>query len=321
MEMPNRPPFASLPVNIQLILFMALAIISVIMFSGIGLAAASFLYGVDVFSLSDVVNNLHVRENIEALKIIQALQAIGLFIIPPIVFSFLVSDKPAGFLMLDKKLSLQFSFSAVFLMLLALPLINWMLELNAHLKLPESLAAIESWMKSSELQAEKITKALLDIHTANDIISVLLVVAVIPAIGEELLFRGILQKMFSKWSGNIHAGVWISAAIFSAFHMQFFGFLPRLMIGALLGYMLAWSGSLWLPILAHFANNASAIVLTFLFNKGVISLDADKIGTEENQLQTLLPSVIATGIFIFYLYNRREREKKEIRTGTESPQS
>src|SRR5690606_2422366 len=119
------------------------------------------------------------------------------------------------------------------------------------------------WMKVQELQMEKITEKILQVTSFSGLLLNLLVIAIIPAIGEELLFRGCLQPVFHRWTKNIHIAIWITAIIFSAIHVQFYGFIPRMLMGAVFGYMLYWGRSIWLPIIAHFINNATAVIYTF----------------------------------------------------------
>ena len=134
-----------------------------------------------------------------------------------------------------------------------------------------------------------------------------MVIAIIPAVGEELLFRGVIQKLFLKWNGKVHLSVWLTAFVFSAVHMQFLGFFPRLILGAVLGYMLVWSGSLWLPIVAHFTNNAFAVLLTYFIGMDKINPSVEKLGTEGGSV--VLISGLG-GLLLLYLLKDMPAKKQ-----------
>ena len=89
------------------------------------------------------------------------------------------------------------------------------------------------------------------------------------------MFRGCLQTILLKWMRNKHTAIWITAILFSAFHMEFFGFLPRLLLGALFGYFVAWSGSIWPSVWGHFVNNGTAVIVTYLSQHKLINIDPD----------------------------------------------
>jgi len=144
-------------------------------------------------------------------------------------------------------------------------------NLNQKMILPHFL----SWMRDKEDQAQKLTDAVLQMNTVWDMIMDLVLIGLLTAIAEEFMFRGCLQTIFKRWTKNTHAAIWITAILFSAFHMQFFGFLPRLMLGVLFGYFVAWSGSVWTSVWAHFLNNATAVVATYLFQHKMIKTDPD----------------------------------------------
>src|SRR5690606_9694418 len=101
----------------------------------------------------------------------------------------------------------------------------------------------------------------------------LLMIAIIPAIGEELLFRGGIQNIFYKWFKNPHIAIWAAAILFSAIHVQFYGFIPRMLLWALFGYLLVWGKSIWYPIIGHFINNGSAVVTAFIYQQQGKSID------------------------------------------------
>ena len=135
----------------------------------------------------------------------------------------------------------------------------------------------------------------------------ILIIAVIPALGEELLFRGVIQQLFLKWNGKVHLSIWLTAFIFSAVHMQFLGFFPRLILGAVLGYMLVWSGSLWLPIIAHFTNNAFAVVVTYFIGVNKVDPSIESMGSEGGSI--VLISGLG-GLLLLYIMKEISFKKK-----------
>lgn len=176
-----------------------------------------------------------------------------------LVVAYLAKDHrgAAAFLQFNQRLSSRDVGLGVVLLFACLPLIFFSNWLNSILPLPESLVSMENnqnWLVGEVLRMEQ----------PGEFIMALLVAAVAPAVGEELLFRGVLQPRVQAATQNVHLGVWITAALFSAIHLQFVGFLPRMLLGGLLGYLLVWSGTLWLPIIVHFVFNGVQIVGTYL---------------------------------------------------------
>jgi membrane protease YdiL (CAAX protease family) len=191
-------------------------------------------------------------------------------------------------------------------MIVATPVINFLGEINSYMHLPGFLRSVEEWMRESEDKAAQLTEAFLKMNSTGDFILNLFMIGLLPALGEELVFRGVIQKIFYQWSRSAHVAVWTTAFIFSAMHMQFYGFLPRMVLGGMLGYMLVWSKSLWLPIIAHFVNNSGAVIFTYLFQQGATAIDPDKIGTESDWSGVGM-SMVITLVLIFMLYKRRKR--------------
>jgi hypothetical protein len=141
-----------------------------------------------------------------------------------------------------------------------------------------------------------------------------MMVAVLAAIGEELIFRGLLQRLFLEWTRNVHVAVFISAFIFSAFHLQFYGFFGRLVLGLILGYLFVWTGSLWVPIAVHFVNNAMAVIVSFLDARGVIATDLENFGSSRNYLVITGSFLLMVFILLLIRYHEirvAERAKKD----------
>jgi uncharacterized protein len=172
-----------------------------------------------------------------------------------------------------------------------------LIEWNANFVFPEVLKEFGSWARERENLAEEFTKFFVTFETNTDFLIGLVVIAVLPAIGEELVFRGMLQPELFRATGNHHAAIWISAIIFSAFHMQFFGFVPRMLLGALFGYLYVWSGNLFLSMFAHFINNGFSVLMMYLYQRGIITVDL-----ESPEAAPLTAVVIFTSIFIALLY-------------------
>jgi len=172
--------------------------------------------------------------------------------------------------------------------------IDW----NANIQFPEFMSHFEKWANKSESLAAEMTDYLTNFSGFDEFLLAFLVIAIIPAIGEELLFRGFLQNLFHENTQNIHLAIWISAILFSTIHMQFYGFVPRMLLGALFGYLYYWSGNLTIPIVAHLTNNGFTLIMFYLHDIEII--DTDISNTESSPLYTVLIFSIITAILLFY---------------------
>lgn len=182
--------------------------------------------------------------------------------------------------------------------------IDW----NAHVSFPDSLKDIEQWAREREDLAETITKFLTQFSNTSQFLIGLLVIAILPAIGEELAFRGMLQPQLHRTFGNAHIAVWTSAILFSAFHLQFFGFVPRMLLGALFGYLYYWSGNLWMSIFAHFVNNGFSVLMLYLRQQKVVEMDVES--TDAAPWQAV---VGFTGLFVVLLiYYKRFFDRRVV---------
>jgi len=289
---------------LQLILILGLCLISVVLFSVVGGLITVGLYGFDALGM----NNLGSLNTISGLKLFQLFSAVGLFLVPPTLYGLFTSKKPFQKLSLEKLNKPTGYFLILLLMVISTPFISWVIEVNASMSLPEFMSGIEEWMRSSERQAESLTKAFLTFDGMGSLLYVLVIVAVVPALGEELLFRGVLQKIFINWTKNPHIGIWITAILFSALHMQFFGFFPRLLLGLMFGYIFLWSKSLWLPILGHFINNGSVVIISYFFPQSIRNADFTIFGDSQNRAMLYIASFILS-VVIFYLIRRINQNK------------
>lgn len=215
----------------------------------------------------------------EGLLFIQGFQTIVLFGVTALVgVWFTERVNPFNQMLLNRGLSMKQGLVAFFFAVAALPLISMLAEWNKGMELPSFLASVEEIMRQMEESALAMTEKFLNTSSFGMMIVNLLVMALLPAVCEEMMFRGWLQRVLSDRL-NYHVAIWVSAFIFSAIHFQFYGFVPRMIIGAALGYLYCYTGSLWASIIAHFTNNAAAVITAFLAYNGYTSINFDLIGT------------------------------------------
>ncbi len=272
-----------------------------------------FLYGLATVLGGNTDTNINI-DNPNTVVLLYFGQVIGvfiLFIIPALLFALFWTKKRLHYLGIGTKPTFTTLILGSIGILLALPMINWIAQLNANMHLPEALSGVEQWMKNSEAKAAELTEVFTKGTSVSGLILNLFVVAFMAAVSEELFFRGMTQKVLIECFKNKHIGVWIGAMLFSAFHMQFFGFFPRMLMGAYLGYLYLWSGSLWPGIITHFVNNGMAVFLVWLSNRGVISSDIDKVGADSNQMMLVFISIITVSVSLILIY-RTEKKKTDL---------
>lgn len=201
------------------------------------------------------------------------------FIVPAIAAMAIFYRRPLHAMCLDRAPGWKAIAIVVAFYILSLPAMNWIVSFNESMSLPESMNGIEQLMRSLEDAAAETTKTLLDIHSIWELVPCVLVVGLMAGLSEEILFRGAMLRTMQDSRLGSHAVVWIVAIVFSAIHMQFYGFIPRMLLGVWLGYLLVWTRSLWVPIIAHTLNNSTVVVMSYLANKGVVAEDfGDHLG-------------------------------------------
>lgn len=206
-------------------------------------------------------------KEINSLKILQVVLTTLLFILPATVFCRFIRDERSAFLNMGTAPHFYFILTAVACILFALPAVGGLEYLNQQIHLPADFSALESWMRLKENDAEKITLLFFQDKSIGGLIVNLLVMAFMAALSEEIFFRGLLQQMFIKNKVNAHVAIVITAVLFSAFHLQFFGFIPRMFLGIILGYLYYLTQNLWVSIIAHFCNNAFAVIAMHFYNQ------------------------------------------------------
>jgi hypothetical protein len=252
------------------------------------------LFGVTTAELPALLSDYDNPAALGLLKYFQLIQSLGLFILPPLLAGLFFEGSSIRYLALNRSPRPGIYLLVVLALFVMTPFLNRMIEWNESMDLPAALASLEEWMKNAEENAAQITEAFLETSSAGGFILNLFLIAVLPAFGEEFLFRGVLQRMLGDWMKNIHLAIFISALAFSAMHLQFYGLLPRFFLGLVFGYMFYWTGSLWIPIFAHFLNNAVAVILEVLIAQGHLQEDAADWGS--GNLVMIIASAVLTVI-------------------------
>ena len=255
----------------------------------------------------------------ESLKWLQFLQMTGTFLLPPVLCAWLWSEnhQPVSWLWLDNVPDGKIIGLAVAIMICAVPGINLLADLNGRIQLPESLASIEQMLKQQEELAAELTKRFLQADSIGGLLINIGLMALLPALAEEFTFRGTLQQVLcsrqsSAISSQTHIAIWTTAIVFSAVHMQFYGFVPRMLMGAMFGYVFVWTGSLWVPVIMHFVNNGMAVIAYYI-EQSVVSDQysdkniADTFGAGDTWWLGVLSLLITSlGLLIFYRRTRKQ---------------
>jgi len=228
--------------------------------------------------LKDIMENL--SDYPELMRGMQFLQTLVIFLFPAIICAWLFSDNYKEYLHADQPVHIPVAVWAVLGMIVVTPFINWTHFFNQQMTLPESFKSLETWIREAENADDKAIEVMLETKNISTIVFNFLSICVITAICEEFMFRGLLQTILGKVIRNPHVLIWIIAILFSAVHLQFYGFLPRMILGAWLGYLVYYTKTIWIPVLAHFTNNFYSVALYYLFHNMPDEMQKiDTIGT------------------------------------------
>jgi len=263
-------------------------------FQFLGAFLAAWIYG---FHISDVLVIGHYDDPnfLAATKLMQILGSVGTFIIPAFLFSYLFEGDFLSYYKFRNPTGMTPMILVVLMMVSVIPFINYTAEINMRMVVP--IKALDQLLHNMEDAAEEMLVAFTATKSIGGLLINLLMIGVIAALGEELIFRGLLQRLMIGMVKNIHLAVAITAILFSAFHFQFFSFLPRFILGLILGYMMYYGRSIWYPILAHFVNNAMGVVYYYFNSRGSADDMLEEIGTS-----TLIPVAAVISLALFLLF-------------------
>ncbi len=253
-----------------------------------------------------------IENEVALLRITAVLQSVLVFITPAVAVAMLSTRYPASLLAIDKLPSWKMVLTSVCTLIVSIPLMNVVIELNQSITFPESMSGIEKIFREVETSSEESFKILFQGNNVATLLMNITVIGIFAGLGEEIFFRGGLMRLFGCVKNiSPHTAIWVTAIIFSALHLQFFGFIPRMLFGAFFGYLVYWSGSLWLPILIHILNNSIVVIFCWINSTYSTDININAIGTISSvtDIVVCIASMIFTILLIYIL--RRQAENSQ----------
>jgi len=275
----NFPLIKNTTQGTRLLTFMLLLIFGILFSSVLGVFVAMINGG----EITDLNN----------LQIIQVLNQVIGFMLPAVLYVMLVYERPLNYLGFRKIPA--WSLLGIAALFTIIPFLSWVTDWNDSIVFPESMRALEAKLRLTQQKSEEVIKMFI---SQGSLFSSMLIIAALAAVSEELLFRSVLQKGLMRLFKNVHVAIIVTAFVFSAFHMDFFGFFPRFILGLTLGYIFWMSGSIFPSMLMHFVNNATIVMLYYLNTRGFTDIDVEHFGSTDNVLLIVLSLVATVAIFI-----------------------
>ncbi|RNI26801.1 CPBP family intramembrane glutamic endopeptidase [Rufibacter latericius] len=292
---PTLHPFKSL------LLFTGFVVAGLFIGNFLAMVLVKVLWGFGLMEISQMLSRpSDYPESRSALVLFQGVVHLVGFTIASLAFLRFNAHRPYDFLSPRLAVPFYLMLASALLLLVIMPAASWVVHWNANIDFPSFLEAFERWAKAKEDELRELTLELTKISTIPQLILGLVVFAVLPAIGEELAFRGIVQRELQRWWRNPHLGIWVAAIVFGIIHMQFYGVVPRILLGVLFGYLYWWSGNIWVPILGHFINNGFMVLMMFLAQRNAVAINVES--TEPENLPLSLFSVVLSAGILYSLY-------------------
>jgi uncharacterized protein len=301
---------------LSLIIILLITIGVMLLMQGLGLMLVPPIFNISLDEMLALFTSPSNSPNAKlAMYFVQGLGSGLSFIIAALIIGKLIDKADIGVKQQINRFKFTGFLILIFIMLGAILFNSLIIDWNANMHLPESMRSIEEFFEETEDQRMVMTKFLTDFESPFEFIIGIIVIGILAGIGEEVFFRGVIQPKMQLYTGNAHLGVWLTAFIFSAIHIQFYGFFPRMLLGAIFGYLYLYSGSLLYPIIAHILNNSFTVVLLYLAKLGKIEFDMEQTG------QVSLPYAII-GLVLLILSMKVFKEKsKSILTDEELEKS
>ncbi len=277
---------------LQLIVLALFMLGGMLVFSSLGTLLVTLIY--------HTPNMMESADPVTAIRITQTLTTIGTFLVPALLFAYCQDRRWFGYNAADRIPKQSMVNMVLVLSVTLLPVVGVLSAFNQNIMPQEG--AVAEFMRDLEEAANHILEVVTSQRSSWDLISNILVFAVLAGICEEFFFQGALQPLLMNWTRNPHVGILLTALIFSALHFQFYGFIPRFLLGLYLGYLFYWSRSLWLPILAHVLHNALSILVDFTLQGRGIDTDSMQFTDMRGSLPTAAACALISAMAIVYLW-------------------
>jgi membrane protease YdiL (CAAX protease family) len=301
-EYPNHP-YVAVPRGpiTSLVLLVTFVVGGLFIGNFIGMALALALLGGDLVTFQGVISGTADHPQAQnALLMYQAAAALCAFIAAPLAYLRFVEGRQMASLSPGYPVWLAPALLTVLLVVAFMPFNALFIEWNREVDLPAIFDRWEAWAQAKETDLAELTKRITEFKSVPQLLIGLVVIALIPAVGEELVFRGLVQPKVFALTRNVHAAVWITGFIFSFIHMQFYGLIPRMLLGVLFGYLYAWSGNLLYPIIGHFVNNGFTLIMFFFYQRKAVPIDI-----EDTASVPVTYSLVALAITVLLLVSLR----------------
>lgn len=308
---------AHTPRWLQLIYLVLIAFGCAIIGLAVSLGIVALIYGKGMALAVATMNNTGAPGFMGAFRIFMGLgNTLFTFFVAALLYAYFVVGNPHGYLRTRTYYPPVLLLVAVVLMVFFLPVIDITSYFNQKMTLLPAFPGLDKWIHDSEKQNEAIVKMVLNMPGTGDLLISIFIVGFLPALSEEFFFRGCMQSTFMRWTKNTHAAVWITAFIFSFIHFEFLGFVPRFLLGAALGYLFAWSGSIWPSVLVHFLNNSISVVGYYLYQHQLVKLDPDSNTPMFSQYWIYAVCLVIT-ILLMLLFRKITIDKQLLADGEE----
>lgn len=273
----------------------------------IGILVTKLIFSLHLDDVNHAIFGRYENLTDQQVKLIQVFQTLGFFVLPGVFLFWLFSNPVENYFGVTYRIKPVLYVLTIATIVISIPFINWIIHINDLISFPDFMGSFEQTVNENEAYQEDIIKRLLVVNDFPKLLLAIFMVGVLPAIGEEFIFRGVFQKIFLEASRSSHYAVIITAFIFSFVHGEFHGFIARFLLGIFLGYVMVWGKTIWLPVVGHFIFNTVNIFIYYFINHNGTGLSLG-IGNHTTSILVLLLSILITSTLIFLIYRTSRRK-------------